>query len=43
MGLKTKWEILTKEKRGFSHTKEITLDGCQLKVFPVEYVLKNLV
>ena len=42
MGLKTKWEILNKEKRGFSHSKEITLDGRQLKVFPVEYVLKNL-
>ena len=43
MGLKTKWEILTKEKRGFLHSKEIMLDGCQFEVFPVEYVLKNLV
>ena len=41
-GLKAKIELLGKEKRGFSSSREIKVDGGQLEVFPVEYVLRNL-
>jgi len=40
-GLKVKMQLLGREKRGFSASKEIQVDGGQLKVFPVEYVLRN--
>jgi methylated-DNA-[protein]-cysteine S-methyltransferase len=40
-GLKVKMELLGREKRGFSSEKEIEVDGRQLTVFPVEYVLRN--
>ena len=39
-GLKTKFELLEREKRGFQASKEIEVNGRQLKVFPVEHVLK---
>ena len=42
-GLKVKFELLGREKRGFSTSKELEINGRQLKVFPVEYVLRNLV
>jgi O-6-methylguanine DNA methyltransferase len=42
-GLKVKLELLGKEKRGFSTTKEIDVNGCLLQVFPVEYSLRNLI
>jgi O-6-methylguanine DNA methyltransferase len=38
-GLKVKAELLAKEKRGFSSSKEIPVNGNQLTVFPVENVL----
>ena len=41
-GLKAKIELLAKEKRGFSSSREIEVDGGQFQVFPVEYVLRNL-
>ncbi|MGA3290541.1 MAG: MGMT family protein [Candidatus Bathyarchaeia archaeon] len=41
-GLKVKLELLGREKRGFSASKEIEVNGRQLQVFPVEYVLRNL-
>jgi methylated-DNA-[protein]-cysteine S-methyltransferase len=42
MGLKTKVEILSREKRGFSNPKKLDLNGQRLEVYPVEYVLRNL-
>jgi len=41
-GLKVKLELLGREKRGFSTLKELEVNGRQLQVFPVEYVLRNL-
>ena len=41
-GSKAKFELLEREKRGFSTSKEIEVNGRQLQVFPVEYVLRNL-
>ena len=40
-GLKVKLELLSREKRGFSSSKEIEVNGRQLQVFPVEYSLRN--
>jgi O-6-methylguanine DNA methyltransferase len=40
-GLRVKAELLSKEKRGFSSTKKIEVDGGLLTVYPVEIVLKN--
>ena len=40
-GLKNKIQLLSREKRGFSCPKIIEVNDAQLKVFPVEYVLKN--
>jgi O-6-methylguanine DNA methyltransferase len=41
-GLKVKAELLCREKRGFSSSKEIEVDDDeQLMVFPVENVLRN--
>jgi O-6-methylguanine DNA methyltransferase len=40
-GLKNKIQLLGREKRGFSSSKIIEVNDEQLKVFPVEYVLKN--
>jgi alkylated DNA nucleotide flippase Atl1 len=42
-GLKTKIELLTREKRGVLNEKEIEVNAYQLKVFPTEYVLRKLV
>jgi O-6-methylguanine DNA methyltransferase len=42
-GLKVKHALLRREKRGFSASKEIEANGGRLQVFPVEYVLRNLV
>ncbi len=43
-GLKVKLELLGREKRGFSTSKEIEVKwSVSLQVFPVEYVLRNLV
>jgi O-6-methylguanine DNA methyltransferase len=42
-GLKVKHALLRREKRGFSALKEIEANGGLLQVFPVEYVLRNLV
>jgi O-6-methylguanine DNA methyltransferase len=39
-GLRVKAELLAKEKRGFSASKEIPVNGSQLTVFPVENALK---
>ena len=41
LGLKIKIEILNREKKGFCDSKEINVKGRQLKVFPVEYVLRH--
>jgi hypothetical protein len=40
-GLKNKILLLSREKRGFSSPKIIEANDEQLRVFPVEYVLKN--
>jgi len=42
-GLKVKVELLSREKRGFSRSKDIRVNGRSLTVFPAEYALKNLV
>ena len=42
-GLKVKVELLNREKRGFLLSKDIKVNGGSLRVFPVEYALKNLV
>ncbi len=41
-GLRVKLELLGREKRGFSTSKELEVNGRQLHVFPVEYVIRNL-
>ena len=41
-GLKTKVELLNREKRGFSSPIQVQVDGGSLAVFPVEFVLKKL-
>jgi O-6-methylguanine DNA methyltransferase len=40
-GLKVKMQLLGREKRGFSVSKEIEVNGGKLTVYPVECVLKN--
>jgi O-6-methylguanine DNA methyltransferase len=40
-GLKTKIELLGREKQGFSSYREIEVLGGRLMVFPVEQVLRN--
>jgi len=40
-GLKTKIELLGREKQGFSSCREIEVLGGRLMVFPVEQVLRN--
>jgi O-6-methylguanine DNA methyltransferase len=40
-GLKIKMQLLGREQRGFSASKEIEVDGGELVVFPVENVLRN--
>jgi alkylated DNA nucleotide flippase Atl1 len=42
-GLKVKVELLSREKRGFSRSKEVQVSGGSLTVFPAEYALKRLV
>jgi O-6-methylguanine DNA methyltransferase len=42
-GLKVKVELLGREIRGFSTSKQIQVGGGTLTVFPVENVLRNLV
>lgn len=42
-GLKVKVELLNRERRGFSTSKQVQVNGGTLKVFPAENVLKNLV
>jgi len=41
-GLKVKLGLLSREKRGFSTSKEIKVNRRHLQVFPVEYALRNL-
>ena len=40
-GLKAKMDILGRENRGFSSSREVEADGKRLMVFPVEQVLRN--
>ena len=40
-GLRTKYEFLKREKRGFKEEKQISLEGGVLRVFPVEFVLRK--
>ncbi len=40
-GLKVKMQLLGREKRGFVDSKNISVDGGELWVFPVENVLKG--
>jgi methylated-DNA-[protein]-cysteine S-methyltransferase len=42
-GLKTKLELLSREKRGFSSSTEVEIDEGLLQVFPVEFSLGNFV
>jgi O-6-methylguanine DNA methyltransferase len=42
-GLKTKFDLLVKEKKGFLTSKDIEVNGRKLQVFPVEYSLRNSV
>ena len=41
-GLKVKLELLGREKRGFSSSREIEVDGEKLRILPTEYVLKKI-
>ena len=41
-GLKIKYQLLTKEKRGFKDPIEIRLDNDIMQVVPVEFALKNI-
>jgi alkylated DNA nucleotide flippase Atl1 len=43
MGLKAKVAILEREKRGFSEAEEVSVNGSNLKVFPAEFALRNLI
>ena len=43
MGLKAKVAFLERETRGFSEAKEVSVNGSNLKVFPAEFVLRNLI
>jgi O-6-methylguanine DNA methyltransferase len=40
-GLNVKYQLLTKEKRGYVESKEIALEGGVLQVYPVELALKD--
>jgi len=41
LGLEAKMELLKREKRGFTSSREITINSASLAVFPVEHVLRN--
>jgi methylated-DNA-[protein]-cysteine S-methyltransferase len=41
-GLRVKFELLQRERRGFTEPKDIGVEGGVLKVFPVELVLEKL-
>jgi O-6-methylguanine DNA methyltransferase len=41
-GLKVKYQLLTKEKRGFVEPKTVAIEGGMLQVYPVEYTLKAI-
>lgn len=41
-GLKVKLELLGREKRGFSSSREIEVDGEKLRILPTEYVLRKI-
>jgi alkylated DNA nucleotide flippase Atl1 len=41
-GLQVKYEFLKREQQGFAEPKEILIDGQELRVFPVEFVLQKL-
>jgi len=41
-GLKAKLAFLNREKRGYTVEREIPVGDKKLRVFPVEFVLKNL-
>jgi O-6-methylguanine DNA methyltransferase len=41
-GLKTKTELLMREKRGYTSPREMRLGDKKLQVFPVEFVLRKL-
>jgi O-6-methylguanine DNA methyltransferase len=40
-GLKVKYELLSREKRGFLEPKDVLVDGGVLQVYPVEFTLKQ--
>jgi methylated-DNA-[protein]-cysteine S-methyltransferase len=40
-GLRIKYELLNREKRGFRKEKQISVEGGVLRVFPVEFVLRK--
>ncbi len=42
LGLQVKRELLIREKRGYTSTKEVKLDKGCLTVFPVEYSLRKI-
>jgi len=41
-GLKVKYQLLTKEKRGYLEPKSIEVEGGDMQVFPVECTLKKV-
>jgi methylated-DNA-[protein]-cysteine S-methyltransferase len=41
-GLDVKLELLVREKRGHTHPLEVPVENKKLRVFPVEFVFKNL-
>jgi len=41
-GLDMKFEILKRERRGYTSKREISVNGEKLELFPVEFVLKRL-
>ena len=41
-GLRLKVELLTREKKGFLNSRQVQIEGRNLKVFPAEFVLDKL-
>ena len=41
-GLEAKLAFLEREKRGYASEKEVSVNGKKLKVWPIEFVLRNL-
>jgi O-6-methylguanine DNA methyltransferase len=41
-GLKVKYQFLVREKQGFSSSKNVSVDGGEMQVFPAEFALRKI-